>query len=101
MSRIEPEEVRALAALSRLELSDEEISKLAGELDHVLGYVEAIRGVDTDGVEPLTHAVPFDSPLREDRVEASFSIEDALDNAPRRQGRFFEVPRVVSKGGKK
>jgi aspartyl-tRNA(Asn)/glutamyl-tRNA(Gln) amidotransferase subunit C len=95
MSRITPEEVRELATLARLALTEQEIARMTGDLDAILDYVDAMRELDTTGVEPMTHAVPFDCPLRPDQVGPSLSIESALANAPRREASFFQVPRIV------
>jgi aspartyl-tRNA(Asn)/glutamyl-tRNA(Gln) amidotransferase subunit C len=99
MSRIDPKEVRQIAALARLGLSEAEVSKLTVELDGILEYIAAVQAVDTTGIEPLTHAVGFACPLRPDEVQASFENEAALANAPRRHERFFEVPRIVPASG--
>lgn len=99
MSRIDPKEVRQIAALARLGLSEAEVTKLTQELDGILGYIAAMQAVDTTGVEPLTHAVGFACPLRPDEVQPSFDNEAALANAPRRHERFFEVPRIVPVSG--
>ena len=93
--RIRPEEVREIAALARLRLDEEEIARMTHDLDAILGYVAALRELDTSGVEPMTHAVPFDCPLRDDEIRAALPVEEALGNAPRREGTFFQVPRVV------
>jgi aspartyl-tRNA(Asn)/glutamyl-tRNA(Gln) amidotransferase subunit C len=94
-SRIRPEEVREIATLSRLELTDQEVANLTQDLDSILGYVAQLRELDTSAVEPMTHAVPFDCPLREDQVQPSLLLEEALANAPRREANFFQVPRIV------
>jgi aspartyl-tRNA(Asn)/glutamyl-tRNA(Gln) amidotransferase subunit C len=94
-SRIRPEEVREIAMLSRLRLSDEEVANLTQDLDSILGYVAELSSLDTTSVEPMTHAVPFDCPLRADDVRPSLSLEDALANAPRREASFFQVPRML------
>ena len=99
MSRIRSEEVREIAVLARLELSDQEIERMTTDLDAILGYVDALKELDTTAVEPMTHAVPFDCPLRADVVGVSLPVEEALQNAPRREASFFQVPRIVSKGG--
>ena len=99
MSRIGSEEVRELAMLARLDLSDQEVERMTGDLDAILGYVEALKELDTSAVEPMTHAVPFDCPLRPDQVSPSLPVEEALRNAPRREASFFQVPRIVHKGG--
>jgi aspartyl-tRNA(Asn)/glutamyl-tRNA(Gln) amidotransferase subunit C len=99
MARIGPEEVRELATLARLQLSEDEVVRMTGDLAAILEYVDALRALDTADVEPMTHAVPFDCPLRADRVGPSLSLEEALANAPRREGSFFEVPRIVPVAG--
>jgi aspartyl-tRNA(Asn)/glutamyl-tRNA(Gln) amidotransferase subunit C len=99
MSRIRPEEVREIAVLARLELSEQEIERMTTDLDAILGYVDALKELDTTAVEPMTHAVPFDCPLRPDVVGVSLPVEEALQNAPRREASFFQVPRIVTKGG--
>ncbi|HMC93579.1 MAG TPA: Asp-tRNA(Asn)/Glu-tRNA(Gln) amidotransferase subunit GatC [Polyangia bacterium] len=99
MARIGPEEVRELATLARLQLSEDEVVRMTGDLAAILDYVDALRALDTADVEPMTHAVPFDCPLRADRVGPSLSLEEALANAPRREGSFFEVPRIVPVAG--
>jgi aspartyl-tRNA(Asn)/glutamyl-tRNA(Gln) amidotransferase subunit C len=95
MSRMTPEEVRELALLARLALSDQEIARMTGDLGAILTYVDALRELDTTGIEPMTHAVPFDCPLRDDQVAPSLPVDEALANAPRREGSFFQVPRIV------
>ena len=96
MSRIKPEEVRELAVLARLALDDQEVARMTADLDAILGYVDALRELDTTAVEPMTHAVPFDCPLRPDEAKPSLPIEEALQNAPRREGSFFQVPRIIA-----
>jgi aspartyl-tRNA(Asn)/glutamyl-tRNA(Gln) amidotransferase subunit C len=95
MSRITPEEVRELAVLARLALTEQELARMTGDLDAILDYVDAMRELDTAGVEPMTHAVPFDCPMRPDQVAPSLSVDEALANAPRREASFFQVPRIV------
>ena len=95
MPRIDPKEVREIAQLGRLRLGEPEVLRLAGELDAILGYIEELKQVDTEGVEPMTHAVPFDCPLREDVVAGTLTPDEALSDAPRREGDLFVVPRIV------
>lgn len=95
MPRINPEEVREIAALARLRLDEAEVASLTAELDGILGYIETVKGLDTAKVEPMTHAVPFDCPMRPDEPGQSLAIDEALQNAPRRRENVFEVPRIV------
>jgi aspartyl-tRNA(Asn)/glutamyl-tRNA(Gln) amidotransferase subunit C len=95
MSRIRPEEVREIAVLARLALTDAEIARMTRDLDAILGHIEALRELDTTSTEPMTHAVPFDCPLRPDVEEPPLSVDEALRNAPRRDQNFFQVPRIV------
>jgi len=95
MSRISPDEVREIAVLARLRLDDAETERLAHELDGILGYIETVKSLDTANVMPMTHAVPFDCPMRPDEIGQSLAVEEALQNAPRRRDSLFEVPRIV------
>jgi aspartyl-tRNA(Asn)/glutamyl-tRNA(Gln) amidotransferase subunit C len=95
MPRIAPEEVREIAALARLRLDDAEVARMAHELDAILGYIDTVKNVATDDTEPMTHAVPFACPLREDVPGEPLAVAEALRNAPQRHGGFFEVPRII------
>jgi aspartyl-tRNA(Asn)/glutamyl-tRNA(Gln) amidotransferase subunit C len=97
--RISPEEVREIAVLARLRLTDEEVARMTQDLAAILGYVAALGELDTSAVEPMTHAVPFDCPVRPDEVGAPLSLEEALAGSPRREGHYFRVPRVVPQPG--
>jgi aspartyl-tRNA(Asn)/glutamyl-tRNA(Gln) amidotransferase subunit C len=95
MSRIDPKEVQEIAQLARLRLGEAEVTRMAGELDAILGYIEELRQLDTTGVEPMTHAVPFACPQRPDQIGPMLPPDQALANAPARDGNFFQVPRIV------
>jgi aspartyl-tRNA(Asn)/glutamyl-tRNA(Gln) amidotransferase subunit C len=99
MSRIKPEEVREIATLARLALRDDEILRMASELDGILGYIETLKALDLKDVEPMTHAVPFACPFREDVAEPGLPIEEVLRNAPKREASFFQVPRILPGSG--
>jgi aspartyl-tRNA(Asn)/glutamyl-tRNA(Gln) amidotransferase subunit C len=92
---ISREEVDELALLSRLRLGDEEAERLRGELSAILDYVAQLAEVATEGVEPMTHAVPLDCPLRPDAVAPSLSTDEALAGAPRAVDDHFAVPRII------
>lgn len=89
------EDVRRIAALARLSLTDEEQAKLPGELEAVLAYVKQLEELDVSNVEPMTHAIDVAAPLREDVVTPGLSTEDALANAPSHDGHHFQVPRII------
>lgn len=99
MPHIKPEEVQEIATLARLRLTDEETARMAGELDAILGHIDEIKALDTDAIEPMTHAVAFDCPMRADETAPSLTVEEALANAPRREASFFQVPRIISGKG--
>ncbi len=88
-------DVEHVARLARLELTDDEKNLFAGQMDAIIGYVEKIKGLDTNGVIPTSHAVPMENAFREDEVRPSIGLEKALGNAPHRVGSFFKVPKVI------
>jgi aspartyl-tRNA(Asn)/glutamyl-tRNA(Gln) amidotransferase subunit C len=101
MSKISTDEVRETAALARLELSDEELTRLTRELDAILGYMELLDKLDVSAVEPMTHAVSLELPLRDDVLEAlepQLAADVALAAAPKRHDDFFEVPKIIEVG---
>ena len=88
-------DVEYVARLARLELSLEEKELFAGQMDAILGYVEKLKGLNTEGIVPTSHAVPMENAFREDVVRPSIGLEKALANAPERAGTFFAVPKVI------
>jgi len=93
--KIDEAQVRKVAKLSRLELTEAEVEEFTGQLSAILGYVEKMNELDTDGIEPLAHCLPVSNVLREDRVTESLGTEKALANAPQRDGDFFKVPKIL------
>lgn len=89
------DDVVKVAKLSRLKLSDSEIDAIKSQLGRVLEYVDILNEVDTDGVEPMAHAVEQFNVLRDDVSRPSLPREDALSNAPKTDGRFFQVPAIL------
>ncbi len=92
--QIDRAEVRRVAALAHLALSEDEERRLAGELTSILGYVEKLRALDTEAVPP-TSAVAAAVPPREDQVRPSLSAEAATQNAPASLGGAFLVPKIM------
>ena len=87
--------VRWVAHLARLELSDAELAALTRQLSAILDYVEQLRDVPTDGVEPLAHPLAVHNVFRDDKPTPSLPVDAALANAPQRQGDFYSVPAVL------
>jgi len=88
-------EVEHVARLARLELGPEEKERMRRELDAVLAYIDKLRAVDTEGVEPTSHAVPLTNVMRDDAPRPSLPREEMLANAPDPHGDFFRVPKII------
>jgi len=93
--KITPEQVDYVALLGRLTLEPEEKRKYMSQLDDILGYMDMLSEVPTDHVKPMSGTVELYTPLREDEVHHSLSIEDALANAPATSGTSFKVPKII------
>ena len=89
------EQVRHIANLARLAMSEEEIQRLVPELNNILGWVEQLGEVNTDGIEPLTAVIDQKLRLRDDLVTDGNIRDDVLANAPDAQHGFFAVPKVI------
>lgn len=89
------EDVRHVAKLARLALSESQMQTLTPQLASILGYVAKVSEADTTGVEPMAHALPLHNVLREDVVEPSLPLDKVLQNAPETDGPFFKVPKVI------
>lgn len=88
-------DVEHVARLARLELSEEEKSLFAGQMDAILGYVDKLKELQTDDILPTSHAVPMENAFREDLTRPSIGIEKALANAPDHADSFYRVPKVI------
>ncbi len=92
---VNTEQVRHIAKLARIAMSDAEVEAMVPELNNILGWVEQLAEVDTDGVEPLTAVIDQKLRLRDD-VVTDGNIRDAvLVNAPAAEHGFFAVPKVI------
>ena len=87
--------VKKVASLARIAISDADAERLAPELNNILGWIEQLGEVDTDGVEPLTSVVAAGLPLREDVVTMGGDPARVTSNAPKSINNFFVVPKVV------
>ena len=92
---ITEQQVRHVAKLARLNLSDNEIQIFTRQLGDILEYVEKLNELDTENVEPTAHAAPLRNVFREDIAREGMGIEAVLKNAPARDGNFFTIPKVL------
>ncbi len=88
-------DVEHVAALARLNFTQEEKEELVTEMEAILDYVAGLDALPLEGVQPLAHVMPVANVFREDEPRPSMLIDDVLANAPDKEGRFFRVPAVI------
>ncbi len=93
--KIDTQQVKNIAKLARLQLTDEEISKFSTQLSAILEYIEKLNELDTENVEPLAHCLPVKNVFRQDTPAPSLGVEKTLANAPDKVDEFFKVPRIL------
>jgi aspartyl-tRNA(Asn)/glutamyl-tRNA(Gln) amidotransferase subunit C len=91
---LDAKQVRWVATLARLDLSDDELAHLTPQLSAILDYVDLLNEVNTEGVEPLAHPLEVHNVFRADETDESLPVDAALANAPDRRGNYFGVPAV-------
>jgi aspartyl-tRNA(Asn)/glutamyl-tRNA(Gln) amidotransferase subunit C len=89
------DEVKHIAHLARLDLTNEEIQRYQGQLSSILDYITMLQELDTSDVPPTSSVLPQSSPLREDMAHPGLSTEKALKNAPSQEQNQFKVPPVL------
>ena len=92
---ITADDIRKVAELARLQVSESETDSLAKDLQSIIGYVDVLNEVDTTNVEPMVHAVELQNVLRPDVIVPSLPREAALANAPKTDGECFLVPAII------
>ena len=95
MSRITPDDVRHVAKLARLDVTDDEVALFAGQLAAVLEHAEDVEALDTAGVPPTAHPLPLVNVLREDVPADGVDRDEVLAMAPAAQDGRFRVPRIL------
>jgi aspartyl-tRNA(Asn)/glutamyl-tRNA(Gln) amidotransferase subunit C len=93
--KIEKETLDKLAHLARLEYDEKDSEKMLADLNNMVAFVEKLKEVDTTGVEPLTTMSHEINAMREDQVQGQLTREEALANAPKKDTKFFRVPKVL------
>ena len=88
-------EVEHVARLARLALEEEEVVTLTAQIDAILGYMDQLNQLDTEGIIPTAHAVPMENAFRPDDITPSLGTQKALQNAPAAVDGCFRVPKVI------
>lgn len=89
------DEVRKIATLAKLSYSENDLAKIAKELDAIVGYVEQLEELEVEGIEPTSHVLELSNVMREDETMPWLNPEEALQNAPAQKLGYFSVPKVV------
>ena len=89
------DDVKKVAGLSRLRMTDEQLDKMAPEINNILGFIEQLSEVNTDNVEPLANVARSNLPLRDDVVNDGDCVDKILANAPEAEEGYFAVPKIV------
>jgi len=89
------DDLKYVAHLARLNLSDKELENFTGQLEEILRYINKLKQVDINGIEPTSHVFPQKNIYREDQLKPSLPTKEVLKNAPSKQGDFFKVPKVI------
>ncbi len=88
-------EVQHLAKLAKFSFSADELTKIAQELDAIVGYVEQLKELNVEGIAPTSHVLDLANVFREDKVEPALPVEEVLRNAPATNHGYFSVPKVI------
>jgi len=91
-------DVRHVAMLARLALTDEQVTTLVAELSTILTHIDELKNLDLEGVQPTAHPLAMTNSMRPDIVRPGLSREDALLNAPDTDGTAFVIPTIVGGG---
>ena len=92
---LDPDEVRRIAFLARIRISEDALGAVAEELSQIMGWIERLGEVDTGTVAPMASVVDIEAPWRDDAVTDGDCRDRVLANAPEPEGGFFAVPKVV------
>ena len=87
--------LKHIARLARLHFKEDELRVYESQIQNILSFVEKLKEVNVDGVEPTSHPLDIKNVFRPDEVKPSLKIEEFLKHSPGSRGRFFEVPKIV------
>ena len=94
-TKIDEAQVRRVALLSRLELSDEEVTQFSGQLSAIVEYIEKLNELDTENTPQTSHVLGLKNVFRKDESLLSLPNETALSNAPEKESNHFKVPKII------
>lgn len=95
MAKITNDDVRHVAKLARLKVTDEEVATFTTQLEAILEHASSISALDTEGIEPTSHPLAMVNVFRPDEKRTSLSQDEALSNAPEAQDGRFKVPQIL------
>ncbi|MBC5823356.1 MAG: Asp-tRNA(Asn)/Glu-tRNA(Gln) amidotransferase subunit GatC [Candidatus Eremiobacteraeota bacterium] len=90
-----PIDIHYVAKLARLSLTDEESARISAQLSRLFDFIGELQGLDVSGVHPTAQVIPLANVYRDDVVKPSLSNDEALANAPQRDGPYFKAPRIL------
>ena len=97
MKSVEENTVKEIAHLARLEFENEDLKKMQADMNNMIGFVNKLNELNTDGVEPLIYMNEEENVLRSDEVKTEISQKEALQNAPKKDSDYFKAPKVIEK----
>jgi aspartyl-tRNA(Asn)/glutamyl-tRNA(Gln) amidotransferase subunit C len=95
VAMIQQDEVKHIAKLARLQLSEDELPRYTEQVGRILAFFDELKQLDTAGVPPTAHPIPVSNAFREDALKPSLGADRALANAPQREGDYFRVPKIL------
>lgn len=99
MATLTRKDVEHVAHLARMGLSEDELARLEGQLNHILDQYAVLAQLDTDGIAPTAQTIELENILRDDVVRPSLPAEEILSAAPERAGEYFVVPPILGEHG--
>lgn len=88
-------DIKYVAHLARLHLSEKDIGRFSGQLEEILKYINQLSEVDVTGIEPTCHVFAQKNIVREDGLKPSLPVSEVLQNAPAKEREFFKVPKII------